>query len=86
MTVGFSIEDSGPGIAESERERVFERFYRVDKSRSADSGGRGLGLAIAKEIVKAHGGAIVAGSSPLGGALLTVTLPRAAPKAAEARN
>lgn len=74
--VGFSVGDSGPGIAVSERSRVFERFYRIDKSRSTESGGRGLGLAIASEIVKAHGGSIEIGASDLGGALFTVSLPR----------
>ncbi len=72
----FSVEDSGPGIDPEERARIFERFYRIDKSRSADTGGRGLGLAIAQEIVKAHGGTISAGESKLGGAAFTVTLPR----------
>jgi signal transduction histidine kinase len=76
-SVGFSVGDSGPGIPVSERERVFERFYRVDKSRSTESGGRGLGLAIACEIVKAHGGTIEVGESDMGGALFAVTLPRA---------
>ena len=74
--VAFSVEDSGPGIAPQERERVFERFYRVDKSRAAKTGGRGLGLAIASEIVKAHGGSIAIGDADLGGASFTVTLPR----------
>ena len=53
--VCIAVEDSGPGIPEEERERIFERFYRIDRSRAQDSGGRGLGLAIASEIVKAHG-------------------------------
>ena len=75
--VSFSVGDSGPGIAASERVRVFERFYRIDKSRSTESGGRGLGLAIASEIVKAHRGSITIDSSDLGGALFTVSLPRA---------
>lgn len=75
-SIGFSVGDSGPGIAVSERSRVFERFYRIDKSRSTESGGRGLGLAIASEIVKAHGGAIEIGVSDMGGALFTVSLPR----------
>ena len=74
--VAFSVEDSGPGIAPGERVRVFERFYRVDKSRSSGSGGRGLGLAIAAEIVKAHGGMVAVADSPLGGAAFVVTLPR----------
>ncbi|AEV30394.1 signal transduction histidine kinase [Sphaerochaeta pleomorpha str. Grapes] len=73
--VRFSIDDSGPGIDISERERVFERFYRIDKSRSSASGGRGLGLAISSEIVKAHGGKITIGSSDLGGARFCVDLP-----------
>ncbi|MDP3179229.1 MAG: ATP-binding protein [Spirochaetaceae bacterium] len=72
---GFRVDDSGPGIPPEERERIFERFYRIDKSRSTESGGRGLGLAIASEIVKAHGGGITAGASALGGASFTVTLP-----------
>jgi len=76
-SVAFSVDDSGPGIPADERGRVFERFYRVDKSRSSDSGGRGLGLAIAAEIVKAHGGSISVGHSDLGGASFTVSLPSA---------
>jgi len=76
-SVGFSVADSGPGIEVSERAHIFERFYRIDKSRSTASGGRGLGLAIASEIVKAHGGSIEVGSSDLGGALFTVAIPRA---------
>ena len=75
-SVSFSVEDSGPGIEQAERAHVFERFYRVDKSRSTESGGRGLGLAIASEIVKAHRGTITVGDSVLGGASFTVTLPR----------
>jgi signal transduction histidine kinase len=69
------VEDSGPGIPAAERERVFERFYRTDKSRAQDSGGRGLGLSIAFEIVKAHGGTIEVGQSALGGAAFVVRLP-----------
>jgi two-component system OmpR family sensor kinase/two-component system sensor histidine kinase BaeS len=75
-SAGFSVEDSGSGIAPEERSRVFERLYRIDTSRSTESGGRGLGLAIACEIVKAHGGSIKIGDSELGGALFTVLLPR----------
>jgi signal transduction histidine kinase len=74
--VGFSVGDSGPGIAIAERSRVFERFYRTDKSRSSESGGRGLGLAIACEIVKAHHGSIDIGTSSFGGAEFTILLPR----------
>ncbi len=71
------VDDSGSGIPLAERERVFERFYRMDKSRAQDSGGRGLGLSIAYEIVKAHGGRIRIEDSPLGGASFVVTLPLA---------
>jgi signal transduction histidine kinase len=73
------VEDSGPGIPIPERGRIFERFYRLDRSRSAGSGGRGLGLSIAREIVLAHGGAITAGNSELGGASLEFTLPLGEP-------
>ncbi len=71
------VEDSGPGIPEEERGLVFERFYRIEKSRSSREGGRGLGLAIAKEIAQAHGGSLEAGESPLGGACFFVVLPSA---------
>lgn len=74
--VRFSVDDSGPGIVPEERAHIFERFYRIDKSRAAETGGRGLGLAIVSEIVKAHGGSIGIEDSPLGGACFVVTLPR----------
>ena len=76
--VRIAVEDSGPGIPIEERGRIFERFYRIDRSRAQDSGGRGLGLAIASEIVKAHGGSIEVGDSDLGGAAFVVTLPSGA--------
>jgi signal transduction histidine kinase len=75
-SVLISVDDSGPGIPASERKNVFERFYRMDKSRAQDSGGRGLGLSIAYEIVAAHGGNIHVEDSPLGGARFVVTLPQ----------
>lgn len=71
------VEDSGPGIPAEERERIFERFYRIDKSRSPDRGGRGLGLAIAREIVKAHGGNIAVTDSELGGAAFIIEMKAA---------
>jgi two-component system phosphate regulon sensor histidine kinase PhoR len=70
------LRDSGIGIPEGDLKRIFERFYRVDKSRSRDSGGTGLGLSIVKHIIENHGGGIEA-SSPQGqGALFTIRLPR----------
>lgn len=59
----ISVEDEGEGIAEMEREMIFERFYRTDKSRSRESGGAGLGLAISKSLVELHGGTIGVDSS-----------------------
>jgi len=76
--VALAVGDSGPGVPPAERRRVFERFYRVDPSRSSASGGRGLGLAIAAEIAKAHGGRIELGDSPLGGAEFVLLLPATA--------
>ncbi len=60
------IDDNGPGIPELERAAVFEPFYRVEPSRSRDTGGAGLGLAIARAIVEAHGGRIGAEAAPRG--------------------
>ncbi len=72
----LAVEDAGPGLPEEERERVFERFYRLDKSRSAAGGGRGLGLAIAREIARAHGGDLrCLASAELGGARFELALP-----------
>jgi heavy metal sensor kinase len=56
--VGVTVSDTGPGIPAAEREHVFDRFYRVDRSRSRESGGSGLGLAICREIATAHGGRV----------------------------
>jgi signal transduction histidine kinase len=71
----IAVDDQGPGVMEWERTRIFERFYRSDPSRARDSGGRGLGLAIASEIVKAHGGGIEVTGSDLGGASFALSLP-----------
>lgn len=73
--VEFSVQDFGPGIPFEHLERIFERFYRVDKARSRDSGGTGLGLAIVKHIVQAHGGRIWAESELGSGATFHFTLP-----------
>lgn len=75
--VEFSVKDFGPGIAFEHLERIFERFYRVDKARSRESGGTGLGLAIIKHIVQAHGGRIWAESELGSGATFHFTLPLA---------
>jgi len=77
--VMIEVADSGPGVPAEERERIFERFYRIDKARSSEHGGRGLGLAIAAEIVKAHGGTLSVGTSSLGGASFRIRIPVATP-------
>ena len=73
--VGVTVEDSGPGIPESARERIFERFFRLDTARARDGGGSGLGLSICKEIVLAHGGRIWVESEERGGSAFTFSLP-----------
>ncbi|WP_420853045.1 ATP-binding protein [Spiribacter vilamensis] len=70
------LEDSAPVVPEPALERIFERLYRVEGSRSRASGGAGLGLAIGRSIVEAHGGSIEAYPSPLGGLGIRVWLPR----------
>jgi two-component system phosphate regulon sensor histidine kinase PhoR len=69
------VSDEGPGIPVEDLSRVFERFYRVDKSRARDPGGTGLGLAIAKHLVGLHGGEVWAENRREGGARFTITLP-----------
>ena len=73
--VYLSVEDTGNGIPEELRERVFEPFFRVDKSRSRELGGVGLGLALVREIVRVHDGSITVRSNPSGGTVFDVMLP-----------
>ena len=75
----IAVEDDGPGIPADQRERIFDRFHRTDAGRTRDSGGAGLGLAIAKAIVGAHGGTITAGVAPAGGARVAFVLPKWTP-------
>lgn len=74
-TVELIIEDSAPAVPDDALPKLFERLFRVDKSRSRANGGSGLGLSICQNIVKAHGGGIYANHSPLGGLQIKITLP-----------
>src|SRR5213595_1187093 len=73
--VTIAVSDDGPGIPEEDLSRVFERFYRVDKSRARDPGGTGLGLAIVKHLVELHNGEVKAENRQPAGAKVSVTLP-----------
>ena len=75
--VELSVADSGPGLTEDEAAQVFERFYRVDSSRTRASGGVGLGLSIVAAVAEAHGGTAEARPTAGGGATFVVSLPRA---------
>lgn len=74
-TAVVGVTDSGPGIPAADRDRVFDRFYRVDKARSRDRGGSGLGLAVARSLVAAHGGTIDLTSEP-GSTTFVLRLPK----------
>ena len=76
VEVTITIEDDGPGIPDRELARVFEPFYRVEGSRSTDTGGAGLGLAVAHSIAQNHGGQIVLANRPSGGLRAGLVLPR----------
>ena len=73
------VDDDGPGIPAADRERVFERFTRLDAGRARHDGGAGLGLALVRGIVARHGGTVTVGDAPGGGARLEVRLPTSAP-------
>jgi signal transduction histidine kinase len=76
-TVELTVDDDGPGIDPDDRERVFERFTRLDDGRARDAGGLGIGLAIVKAIVEQHGGSVTIDDAPIGGARFLVQLPPA---------
>lgn len=71
----LGVDDDGPGVPPAARERVFERFARLDEARSRHAGGTGLGLAIVRELVAEHGGTVAVGDSDLGGASFVVRVP-----------
>ncbi|TFJ92075.1 HAMP domain-containing sensor histidine kinase [Lentibacillus salicampi] len=73
--VEVAVQDKGPGIPESEQEKIFDRFYRIDQSRSRETGGTGLGLSIAKTIVRVHNGTLTVSSEKGAGSTFTLTLP-----------
>jgi two-component system, OmpR family, sensor histidine kinase BaeS len=75
--VVIDVEDSAPGVPADALPRLFDRFYRVEDSRSRANGGAGLGLAIVRSVVEAHGGTIDAGRSPLGGLRVSIAVPAA---------
>ena len=75
----MQVDDNGIGIPAADRERIFERFYRVDKARSRQSGGTGLGLSIAKEIVDRHKGVLRLVDKPSPGLTVRLELPVSGP-------
>jgi hypothetical protein len=75
QTVTIEVADSGPGIPAEHRDKVFDRFYRIDEGRSRETGGAGLGLSIAKWIAEAHGGSLELDCRPKGGCIFRLSLP-----------
>ena len=71
----ISVDDDGPGIPAEKREEVFKAFYRIDESRNKETGGVGLGLSIARDIITSHGGKIELGDSELGGLRVLISIP-----------
>jgi two-component system sensor histidine kinase CpxA len=78
----ISVRDHGPGVGADDLERIFHPFYRVDEARDRDSGGAGLGLAIARRAIELHGGSVQARNHEEGGLVIVVKLPRLCPKVA----
>jgi signal transduction histidine kinase len=76
LDITITVEDDGPGIPAAEIERVFTPFYRLERSRSRDTGGVGLGLAVARAVIREHGGDITLRNRPESGLRQTVVLPR----------
>lgn len=75
-TLVITIDDDGPGVSEEQLERLFDPFYRAEGSRNRATGGTGLGLGIARQLVAAHGGSLTLENRPEGGLRATITLPR----------
>lgn len=73
--IEITLDDDGPGVPEAERENVFRPFYRLEGSRSRETGGAGLGLALARSAILAHGGTIALANRAHGGLRVGVTLP-----------
>ena len=71
----IEVDDNGPGIPPEERDNVFKPFYRLDHARNQDEGNTGLGLAIARDIARSHGGDIVLGQSSIGGLRAIIRVP-----------
>lgn len=84
--IAIVVEDDGPGIPEVEHERIFEPFYRLDRSRDRATGGFGLGLAIVRRVLQQHGGNISVGRSTLGGASFVLHLPTAVEEISSAQS
>jgi two-component system phosphate regulon sensor histidine kinase PhoR len=82
----FMVKDSGPGIAAEHITRLTERFYRVDRSRSRETGGTGLGLAIVKHVVQRHGAELKIDSAPGAGSTFAIVLPASRVRAAVSAN
>jgi two-component system OmpR family sensor kinase len=76
QTIEILVEDDGAGVPDTEQERIFEPFYRLDRSRDRSTGGFGLGLAIARQAVQRHGGSLTVKQSRLGGACFMIRLPQ----------